>query len=283
MTLRAPTDADVAEVACLMTVGWPEPVDAHQVRHAWSSPGFDRDRDARIEPKAYAHVDALDEGRVWINLRGQPSVELVDWAVERARERGGRVLSGSWAANQSVLNELHRRGFRPIRHSFRMSIELDGEVPEPVWPDGILLRTFRDGDARAFYEAGNEAFADTWEPIEPPFEEWAHWVLETPSFDPDLWLLVEDGAEVAGFAICKVHPGDAQLGWIQILGVRKPWRGRGVGRGLLLTAFRAFRARGLPRAGLGVDAENPTGATRLYESVGMRVVDRFELYEMDVE
>jgi hypothetical protein len=28
-----------------------------------------------------------------------------------------------------------------------------------------------------------------------------------------------------------------------------------------------------------VDAENPTGATRLYESVGMRVSDRFELYE----
>jgi ribosomal protein S18 acetylase RimI-like enzyme len=283
VTLRAPTDADVAEVARLMTVGWPEPVDAHQVRHAWSAPGFDRDRDARIEPEAYAHVDTLDEGRVWINLRGQPSDELVDWAVEHARERGGRVLSGSWVANESVLNELRRRGFKSIRHSFRMSIELDADVPDPVWPDGIRLRTFRDGDARAFYEAGNEAFADTWEPIDPSFEEWSHWVLDTPSFDPDLWFLVEDGAEAAGFAICKVHPGDAQLGWIPILGVRKRWRGHGVGRGLLLTAFGAFRARGLSRAGLGVDAENPTGATRLYESVGMQVVDRFELYEMDVE
>ena len=281
-TLRAPTDGDVSEVARLMTIGWPEPVDAHQVRHAWSSPRFDRGRDARIEPRGYAHVDALDEGRVWINLRGHPSVDLVDWAVERARERGTRVLSGSWVANESVLNELRRHGFTVIRHSFRMSIALDDEVAEPVWPDGIRLRTFRDGDARAFYEAGNEAFADTWEPIEPPFEEWAHWMVDTPSFDPDLWFLAEDGVEVAGFAICKVHPGDAQLGWIQVLGVRKPWRGRGVGRALLVTAFRAFRARGLQRAGLGVDAQNPTGATRLYESVGMRVADRFEVYELDV-
>jgi mycothiol synthase len=281
--MRVPVETDMPEVARLMSVGWPEPVDVHQVRQAWSSPGFDPQLDARIEREAYAHIDAIDEGRVWINLRGNPSVELVDWAVERARARGGRVLSGSWVANESVLNDLRRRGFTSIRHSFRMSIELDGEVPEPVWPDGIRLRTFREGDAPAFYEAGNEAFADTWEPIEPSFEEWTHWVLDTPSFDPDLWFLAEDGAEVAGFAICKVHPGDAQLGWIQILGVRKPWRGRGVGRGLLLTAFGAFRARGLARAGLGVDAQNPTGATRLYESVGMRVVDRFELYEMDVE
>ena len=265
-----------------MSVGWPEPVDDEQVRHAWSSPSFDRDDDARIETGAYAHVDALDNSRVWINLRGHPSAELVDWAEQRAHERGGRVLSGSWVANESVLSELRRHGFTPIRHSFRMSIDLDDDAPDPEWPDDVRMRTFRDGDARAFYEAGNEAFADTWEPIEPPFEEWAHWVLDTPSFDPGLWFLVEDGADVAGFAICKVHPGDAELGWIQILGVRKPWRGRGLGRALLLTAFRVFGTRGLSRAGLGVDAENPTGATRLYESVGMRVVDRFELYEKDV-
>jgi ribosomal protein S18 acetylase RimI-like enzyme len=281
--MRVPVEMDLPEVARLMSVGWPEPVEAGQVRQAWSSPGFDRQLDARIEPAAYAHVDAIDDGRVWINLRGHPSAQLVDWAEHRARERGGRLLSGSWVANASVLTELRSRGFRPVRHSFRMSIDLDDDVPEPAWPDGVQLRTYSDGDARAFYEAENESFADTWEPIEPPFEEWSHWVLDTPSFDADLWFLAEDGVEVAGVAICKVHPGDPSLGWIQILGVRKPWRGRGVGRALLLTAFRAFRTRGLSRAGLGVDAENPTGATRLYESVGMRVVDRFELYEKDVE
>jgi ribosomal protein S18 acetylase RimI-like enzyme len=278
-SLRAPTDADESEVARLMSIGYPEPVEAEQVRQAWTMPGFDRAADARLESDAYADVHSLDESRVWINLRGRPSAALVDWAEQRALERGGRVLSGSWIANEGVLSDLRRRGFRPIRHSFRMSIDLEHDPPRPVWPDGVGPRTFEDGDARTFYEAGNEAFADTWEPIVPPFDEWAHWLLDTPAFDPKLWFLAVGDTEVAGFAICKVHPGDAELGWIQILGVRKPWRGRGVGRALLLTAFHAFRARGLRRAGLGVDAENPTGATRLYESVGMRVSDRFELYE----
>jgi len=278
-TLRAPTESDVPEVARLMSIGWPEPVDEQYVRRAWSAPGFDRARDARVEPDAYAAVDALDDGRVWIHLRGQPSSALVDWAEHRARECGGRVLSGSWVANDELLTELRDRGFVPVRHSFRMAIELDADPAPPVCPDGVRLRTYRDGDARVFHETGNEAFADTWEPIVPSFEEWAHWTLETPSFDPELWFLAEDGAQAAGFAICRVHPADADLGWIQILGVRPPWRGRGLGRALLLSAFGAFRARGLRRAALGVDAENPTGATRLYESVGMRVVDRFELYE----
>jgi mycothiol synthase len=281
-TFRAPTESDVGDVARLMSIGWPEPVDEHDVRRAWSAPGFDLARDARIDPGAYAAVDALDDGRVWINLRGRPSAALVDWAELRASERGGRVLSGSWVANEELLCELRRRGFRPIRHSFRMSVDLDVEAPRPVWPDGVRMRTYRDGDAPVFHETGNDAFADTWEPIVPSFEEWAHWLLETPAFDPELWFLAEEGTQAAGFAICKVHASDAQLGWIQILGVRRPWRGRGLGRALLLSAFGAFRARGLRRAALGVDAENPTGATRLYESVGMHVVDRFELYEKEL-
>ncbi len=277
--VRAPTDADVADVVRMTSENWPEPVDEDFVRRAWSSPGFDRERDARIEPHAYADVRHLDDGRVWINLRGSPTAGLVDWAEARASEQGARVLSGSWVANEPVLAELRRRDFHLIRHSHRMTIELDDAIAAPVWSDGIHARTFRDGDERAFYDAQRETFADTWEPINEPYAEWAHWLLEAPSFDPALWFLAQDAGETAGFAICKVHPGDSELGWVQTLGVRRPWRGRGLGRALLLHAFAAFQRRGLRRAGLGVDAENPTGATALYESVGMRAVGRFELYE----
>lgn len=278
---RAPAEADAEEVARVMSAHWPEPVDPDQVRQAWSAPGFDRERDARIEPGAYAHVDAIDADRQWINLRGHPSAALVDWAERRARERGGRILSGSWTTNNVVLNELRRREFRPIRHSFRMAIELDESLPAPRSPDGMRLRTFRDGDENTFYEVQRDSFADTWEPVDTPYEEWAHWLLDTPSFDPGLWFVAESDTDVAGFAICKVHPGDPELGWVQLLGVRQALRGRGLGRALLLTAFEALRERGLRRAGLGVDAENPTGATRLYESVGMRVAGRFEILEKD--
>jgi mycothiol synthase len=277
--LRAPTDADVTDVVRLMSENWPEPVDEDFVRRAWSSPGFDRERDARIEPNAYADVRHLDCDQVWINLRGSPTATLVDWAGARASEGGARILSGSWIVNESVIAELRRRDFHLINHSHRMTIELDAAIADPIWPEGIQVRTFRDGDERGFYDAQQETFADTWEPIDEPYDEWAHWLLEAPSFDPELWFLAQEAGETAGFAICKVHPGDSELGWAQTLGVRRAWRGRGLGRALLLHAFAEFKRRGLRRAGLGVDAENPTGATALYESVGMSAVGRFELYE----
>ena len=270
--LRSPTDADVEDVVRLISEHSPEPVDAELVRQEWSAPGFDRERDARIEPDAYAQVESFDEGRVWIDLHGRPSAALADWAEDRARERGGRILSGSWATNDLVLAELRRRGFGQIRHSFRMTLDLDDDTPEPVWPEGVRSEPFAKATSPRSTSCSTETFSDTWEPIETPYEEWAHWLLDTPSFDPALWFLAEDGTEPAGVAICKQHRGDPELGWVHILGVRRAWRGRGLGRALLLPAFGAFRARELRRAGLGVDAENPTGATRLYESLGMRVL-----------
>ena len=65
--------------------------------------------------------------------------------------------------------------------------------------------------------------------------------------------------------------------------MRRPWRGRGLGRALLREAFAELRRRGLPRAYLGVDSENPTGAMGLYESVGMRPKRRRHLvFEKDL-
>jgi len=277
--LRAPTDEDVATVARLMSEQWPEPADEALVRRPWSSPGFDLEHDARLDDSSYANVDAFGDGRVWIDVRGRPSTDIVDWAEARAREKGSRLLAGGWASNEALLHELERRRFRPIRHSHRMTINLSDPTPEPLWPEGIEVRTFRPGDERAFYETHQETFEDSWEPIEESYDEWAHWTLKPPVFVPDLWFLAIDGDEPAGVAICYPHRGASDLGWVQILGVRGPWRKRGLGRALLLHAFAEFRLRGLKRAGLGVDAESITGANRLYEQVGMHVAARFDIYE----
>ena len=50
--------------------------------------------------------------------------------------------------------------------------------------------------------------------------------------------------------------------------VRRPWRGRGIGRALLLQECAELRRRGVAHAYFAVDAANPTGALRLFESVG---------------
>ena len=105
-------------------------------------------------------------------------------------------------------------------------------------------------------------------------------MTDSPRFDPTLWFVAEEGDEIAGVALCSWHQsGDPQFGWVNVLGVRRPWRKRGLGLALLLHAFAEFGRRGATRVGLGVDAENTTGAVRLYERAGMSVARRNDTYE----
>jgi mycothiol synthase len=172
------------------------------------------------------------------------------------------------------------RGYEPFRHSFQMRLELDADLSAPECPDGVFLRTFVPGqDDEQVYDAHMEAAADGFEGARWPYEDWRRWAFVDP-FDPTLWFVAEGGAEIAGVCLCRIE-GQAgpELGWVNWLGVRRPWRRRGVGRALLLRAFAEFRERGKRGVGLGVDGLSPTGAVRLYEGVGMHVARRFDQYK----
>lgn len=188
----------------------------------------------------------------------------------RARAREFSVARTWCLAPDAVARRLFElRGFREVRRYYRMLIELDGPPPAPVWPDGFRIGTFESDDARAFHAALNEAFVGEWTFVSLPFEEWVEHRVNAPDFDPTLWFIVREGDEIA--AVLRGEPDRGGAGWVGAIGVRKPWRKRGLGQALLLHAFGEFYRRGQPRIGLGVDAQNPTGATRLYERVGMRV------------
>lgn len=279
MSLRPVRNEEAATVAALASVYAPEPQDPIWVERAWTEPGFDLERDARAHEGAYAVV--WTEGdKAWIDLQGDPLPELIEWAEARGREKGAaRAFVGTWSGNAPVKMAVEQAGFRLVRHSYRMAIDLDGEPELPVWPEGVDVRTFRLGDERVFYDVHQESFEDSWEHEHHPYEEWEHWFLQPPLLDADLWFLAEEDGEPAGVAMCHPRPEDAEVGWVGILGVRRPWRRRGIGRALLLHAFAEFRGRGMRRAGLGVDASSLTGANRLYESVGMRVAGQTDFYE----
>jgi mycothiol synthase len=278
MSLRPPRGEDAAAVAALASAHSPERVAPLRLLRAWTAPGVDVERDARVGEGQYALVENVGDERMLLTLHGRPTGELLDWAERRAAETATRLLVGVWES-EPTHRELELRGFRKVRHSYRMVADLDDEPEPPVWPAGVSTRTFEPGDERTFYDAHMETFRDHWEPVEIPWEEWSHHALQAPIFEPGSWVLALDGDQAAGFAICHVHPTNAELGWIGVLGVRRPWRRRGLGRALLLRAFRDFRARGLRQVGLGVDAESLTGANRLYESVGMLVAQRLDIYE----
>lgn len=198
----------------------------------------------------------------WGRGLGGRLIELVE---ARMREEGAERFHSWTLAGDAAAAELFRQhGFRDVRCFWDMAIELDEEPPEPA----VAVEPMRDDAACAFHAALEEAFEDGWEPQPETFDEWWSRQVARSNFDTSLWFLIRDGDEVAGAVRNEARESG---GYVGTLGVRRPWRGRGYGRALLLHTFREFRRRGLTRAALGVDAANPTGATRLYESVGMHV------------
>jgi mycothiol synthase len=204
--------------------------------------------------------------------------ELVGLLEARLRELGvSRVHAVAFAADPGAPGLLERHGYREVRRFYEMAIELDGTPPEPTLPDGLAIEPFREEEARPFHAALEESFRDHWEYTPRPFEEWWEEKRNAPNYDPALWFLVRDGTEVV--AIVRNDPNRNGGGWVGGLGVRRPWRGLGLGRALLLHTFGEFHRRGVNRVSLGVDAENPTGATKLYESVGMTTEVEQVIYE----
>jgi GNAT superfamily N-acetyltransferase len=187
------------------------------------------------------------------------------------------------------LNLLEAHGMKAIRKNWRMVIELNDEIPLPKWPGTISIRTFQnEKDAEALYRADVEAFSDHWGFIQEPFdtglEKWKHHMLNEEGFDPSLWILAMDGAEIAGAALCRHRSWEEpDSGWVRSLFVRRPWRRQGIALGLLHHVFHEFRKRGKKAVGLGVDSENLTGATRLYEKAGMKINREHVLYELELK
>jgi mycothiol synthase len=130
-------------------------------------------------------------------------------------------------------------------------------------------------DLPAVHEVVEAAFADHWGHHPEPFERWARERTGSPSYDPTLWLLAAEAGRPVGALTASVSGG---RGWVDQLGVLATARGRGIAAALLRRSFATFAGRGLRQVLLNVDAENPTGATRLYERVGMRVVNRWDLW-----
>jgi len=169
-----------------------------------------------------------------------------------------------------------------------MLVDLNEEPRAPLWPDGISIRNIRHPeDTEAVYRAEDEAFQDHWGYVETPFEDgfkqWKHYVFEIRKPDPALWFLAMDGDEIAGMVSCRAESDDdPDKGWVSVLGVRRPWRRRGLGLALLMQVFGEFYRRGKPRVGLGVDSNNLAGATRLYEKAGMHVQREYVTYESEL-
>jgi mycothiol synthase len=293
-TVRAATDADAEPMTALAraaeeAVRGRSGVNPDDVRSWWKlvqlptdSWMVECDGELRAAAVLIAHGEVPDFWGVVrpdVVGRGLGSA-LIELGEERARARGAGALHiGTFAENVAAAALFTSRGYRDVRHYYTMHIELM-EAPVPAWPAGLRVDTFRTEDARAFYDALNDAFADEWGWAAMDYDEWYRLRIEGDDSDPSLWFIVREGDEVA--AVVRNDPNRYGGGWVGAIGVRPPWRRRGIGLALLEHTFAAFLERGTRDVRLGVDTRNPSGATRLYERAGMAVEAEDVIYEREL-
>lgn len=213
---------------------------------------------------------------------------IEDWILEFAEEWAQEHVAPNAIVLRHVLNadapvrtaRIERWGYHAVRNAWIMHIDLDRKPVTPQVPAGIVVRPFERGrDERLAWMCIQEAFRDLWQHQDSPFDEWAGFILGHASWSPELSYLAFDGELIAGATITM---NDENGGWIQQVGVRRPWRSRGIGLALLDTIFSEMFKRGIAHAGLEVDAENPSGALRLYQRAGMRVDKHFTEYRKEL-
>lgn len=248
------------------------------------------------------------EGLAWVKLeRGQEDIWGFSLTVHpdaRAGQAGERLLQTVWEralqrkaesegrtawlqAEVNVRAEwlgalLEQGGLRVARYELRMR-RLLGEMDLPmlIAPEGITLRPLlHPQDDHAVNAALSEAFRDGWGGVELSDDEFAH-IFDSGHAQPEVSVVAWAGDEVAGACLNDFGAqayASACEGWVSFLGVRRPWRKRGLATAILAWSLREAAARGLAAVALDVDADNPTGAKRLYERVGFYEAERFLVY-----
>jgi len=235
------------------------------------------DDDAHCELDGYVHPRFIGQGIGAGLLRLAEDRARAVLAISEHRQPA-RLRGAIAAANAGARWLFSDAGYYVVRHFWRMEIDLHAPPAPPIVPEGISIRSFVPGhDERATHATIEAAFEDHWEHAPIAFEEWSRRQIQRDDFDPTFWFLATTGDEVVGTALCYAR--SAGMGWVRGLGVRRSWRGRGLGLALLQQTFGAFYSHGRSTIGLGVDAQSPTGATRLYQRAGMRVTEEYETYE----
>lgn len=277
----------------------------------WQDPDFDVAADTQIvtgpDGRLVAYADLWNISKLRVRQFYFPAVDpqhlgqgiedyLVEWALRRGRENmlqsleGARVVMHANAnvTCQPVRNVLERHAGQVVRHSYRMRIDFNQPPAPAVVPEGFVIRPMIAGqEERAVCYAVYDSFRDHWGFVEEPFEDfykgWLYRFESDADYDPSLIFVALDGDEVAGISMCHAKfeevPG---MGWVGTLGVRRPWRKNGIGLALLQHSFAEFYKRGSTSVGLGVDAQNLTGALRLYEKAGMHVWRESCTYEFEL-
>lgn len=252
---------------------------------AWGLVVAPPDPESLVRVILFGGVDAAHRGR-GIGRR------LLAWQHDRARATLAEspLALPAWVLSYAPDRApehgelLQRAGFEPARYFTTLECDLADPTPSAPLPEGLRLVPFDAPLSEAVRAAKNAAFADHWGSQPASREGWES-MQQLGSFRGDLSRVALDGDEVVGFVVTEVNEDDwvrqgSRSGYIGLVGTVREWRGRGLASALLAEVLTAYRAAGLERAVLDVDAENPTGAVGVYTRLGFVPTSRDVSYRV---
>ncbi|WP_394770969.1 GNAT family N-acetyltransferase [Lacisediminihabitans sp.] len=209
--------------------------------------------------------------------------QLLRWQEQRALQQlatSDKPLPGWILAfiDDEAIQTNHlfaRAGFRTARYYFELRRRFDEPIPEVPLPEGFSIANPVPARHEELRLARNDAFRDHWGSQPTTEEQWERFARRSVS-RPDLsFVVTAPTGEVAGFLLTEVNredwPGQGySSAYIDLVGVTRAWRHRGIAPAMLVEALRAIKAEGLDSAVLDVDSDSLTGALTLYEGVGFR-------------
>ena len=180
-------------------------------------------------------------------------------------------------------------GFAADRYEFGMTMPLAGrEAAKARVPEGFTLLNYEDALAEEFRETHNIAFV----PDHPgstvqTVESWPHVAdPSSPSFRQDFSFGLRDNGNglLAGYLFARYFEADtAATGrrdlYLNYIGTRREYRGRGIASTLIDTAADGAAAAGFDSVSLHVYADNPSGALGVYERAGFIVRHRLNIFK----
>lgn len=233
-----------------------------------------------IPSELIAEVDAF----LWFRVhpvardRGLEN-EIIAWAETRVQEVAQaqnlpvRLTTNCRDDQHDRIRLLEQHGFAYERCFLKMVRSMADPIPLLQLPEGFTLKCGHEIDVAAWVEMHNQTFIDHWSFHPLTIEQATHWISNS-LYNPELDLvaIAPDGT-YAAFCYASIDAEENQQkgrleGHVGMLGTRRGFRRLGLGRAMLLAGLRRLQAAGMETATIGVDAQNPNQAYKLYESVG---------------
>ncbi len=208
---------------------------------------------------------------------------MLCWAEARLRQvavghPAGAPKQFALGASQYATGRialLESEGYHVARYFNVMVRDLDEPIPDYSMPPGLELRPVLPEHIRPIWNATEDAFRDHWGYSPWPDAHYELWRNDQATFQPELWQVAWDIAtdEIAGEVQTFIDAVENEKygrrrGYSETIGVRRPYRQRGLARAMIAESLRTLKAQGMTESALNVDSESITGASRVYADCG---------------